>query len=108
MRADVDRSSRLIKRATHDGMLLNRKEEVQATIDRLAEGPEIAAIRVYDKEGTIMMSAQREEIGHRIGLDSETCLSCHPTGTDERRRGPRAEEPGTRFATTWRFCAICR
>ena len=30
-------------------MLLNRKEEVQATIKRLAEGPEIAAIRIYDK-----------------------------------------------------------
>ena len=56
--ADVDRSSELIKRATHDGMLLNRKEEVQATIERLAQGPEIAAIRVYDKEGAIVMSAQ--------------------------------------------------
>ncbi|MHB9048509.1 MAG: hypothetical protein ACYC35_21555 [Pirellulales bacterium] len=36
VRADVDRSSELIKRATHDGMLLNRKDEVQATIERLA------------------------------------------------------------------------
>lgn len=77
VRADVDRSSRLIKRATHDGMLLNRKEEVQATIERLAEGPEIAAIRVYDKEGAIVMSAQAREIGRTIGPDSETCLSCH-------------------------------
>jgi len=77
VRADVARSSSLIKRATHDGMLLNQKEKVQAIIQRLAEGPEIAAIRVYDKEGTIMMSGQKEEIGQRIEPDSDTCLSCH-------------------------------
>lgn len=80
VRADVDRTSRLVMRATHDGMLLNRKEEVRATIDRLAAGPEIAAIRVYDKKGTIMMSAHREELGRQIGLESVTCNSCHQRG----------------------------
>ena len=77
VRADVNRSSGLIKGATHDGMLLNRKDEVQATIERLAAEPEIAAIRVYDKRGTIVMSARTEEIGRWIELDSETCRSCH-------------------------------
>jgi two-component system NtrC family sensor kinase len=77
VRADVDRSSQLIKGATHDGMLLNRKDQVQATIERLAAGPEIAAIRVYDKQGAIVMSADRQEIGKRIAIDSETCCSCH-------------------------------
>lgn len=80
VRADLDRTSRLVMRATHDGMLLNRNEEVQATIDRLAAGPEIAAIRVYDKKGTIRMSVQREEVGRQIGLASVTCTSCHPRG----------------------------
>ncbi len=84
VRADVERSSRLISRATHDGMLLNRKDEVQATIQRLAEGPEIAVIRIYDKHGTIAMSARKEEIGKRIALDSQTCRSCHRNGV---RRG---------------------
>jgi two-component system NtrC family sensor kinase len=80
VRADVERSSRLISRATHDGMLLNRKEEVQATIQRLAEGAEIAAIRIYDKQGVIAMSARKEEIGERVALDSQTCQSCHRKG----------------------------
>ena len=65
-------------------MLLNRKEEVQATIQRLAEEPEIAAIRIYDKQGTIAMSARKGEIGERIALDSQTCRSCHRQGI---RRG---------------------
>ncbi|MHB8902303.1 MAG: hypothetical protein ACYC6Y_26385, partial [Thermoguttaceae bacterium] len=62
VRADVKRSSGLITGATHDAMLLNRKSDVQATIERLAAEPEIAAIRVYDKRGTIMMSARPEEV----------------------------------------------
>ena len=77
VQSDVVRYSGLIQRATHDGMLLNNKDEVQATIQRLAEGPEIASIRVYDKEGMIVMSAQRDEIGRLIGSSSATCHSCH-------------------------------
>lgn len=77
VQADLDRSSGLIKRATHGGMLLNRKEEVQGMIQRLASAPVVAAIRVYDKEGTIVMSARREEMGRRVALGSETCRSCH-------------------------------
>ena len=79
--ADVERSSDLIKRATHDGMLLNRLDEVQATIEHLANGPDVAAIRVYDKEGVIVLSAHTEEIGQRIDLGSETCRSCHEEAT---------------------------
>jgi two-component system NtrC family sensor kinase len=78
--ADIDHYGRLIKRATHDGMLLNLKEEVQATIERLGEGPELSTIRVYDLQGTTMMSAQENEIGDRIALESETCSSCHCAG----------------------------
>ena len=77
VRTDIERYSGLIKRATHDGMLLNRKEEVQGIIERLAHGPEIATVRIYDKMGVIAMSAQTDEIGHHMELDSDTCRSCH-------------------------------
>jgi two-component system NtrC family sensor kinase len=77
VRAEAGRISGLIKLATHDGMLGDRREEVQATIERLAEGPEIVAIRVYNKEGVVGRSARREEIGRRIDPDTETCMSCH-------------------------------
>lgn len=93
VRADVNRSSGLIKGATHDGMLLNRKAEVQATIERLAAEPEIAAIRVYDKRGTIVMSARTEEIGRWIEIDSETCRSCHE-GDQETKEDALLERSG--------------
>lgn len=93
-RAEVQRTSSLIQRATHDGMLLNHLDEVQHTIERLAATPDLASIRVYDKQGTVVMSAHREELGSRIDLESEPCLSCHradapiPTARLERIRGP--------------------
>ncbi|MEJ2185059.1 MAG: ATP-binding protein [Gemmatimonadota bacterium] len=71
------RSSGLIRRATHDGMLLNRLDEVQGTIERLAEGAEVAAIRVYDKDGAIVLSSNRQEIGQRIASDQAPCSICH-------------------------------
>lgn len=80
VREQVKRISTLIQRATHDGMLLNRLDEVQTTIQRLAETPDVAAIRVYDKEGDIVISALRSEIGTRITLEVEPCLSCHSAG----------------------------
>src|SRR5271157_991251 len=61
VREDIERTSGMIKRATHDAMLANRKGDVQATISRLAETPDIAAIRIYDKKGRIVMSAQTGE-----------------------------------------------
>jgi two-component system NtrC family sensor kinase len=75
--SEAERSSGLIRMATHDGMLLNKLDEVQATIERLAEQPELAAIRVYDKEGAIVLSADPRENGQMIDLASDTCRSCH-------------------------------
>ena len=74
---DIDRYSGLIKRATHDGMLLNSKADVQLMIERLTAGSELASIRVYDKDGVIRMSGDKDEIGQRMEMDCETCRSCH-------------------------------
>ena len=93
VRGDVERTSGMIKRATHDAMLNNRKGDVQATISRLAETPDIAAIRIYDKTGRIVMSAQAGEIGQRIGADTETCRACHQ---DERTAKAAILQPGKR------------
>ncbi|MDH3523106.1 MAG: ATP-binding protein [Acidobacteriota bacterium] len=76
----VKRNSGLVRRATHDGMLLNQLDEVQALLERMAEGPEILAIRVYDKEGRIVLSASPDEIGLAAQLEDTPCLSCHGPG----------------------------
>lgn len=97
-RAEVQRTSSLIQRATHDGMLLNHLEEVQHTIERLAEAPDLASIRVYDKAGNVVISAHKEELGSQINLESEPCLSCHSAGaplSPARLERIRLPAPGT-------------
>lgn len=75
--SEADRSSAFIRRATHDGMLLNHLDEVQATIEHIAEEPEIAAIRIYDKKGRIVLSSDRREIGRRSTVSRAPCSKCH-------------------------------
>ncbi|MCL4221231.1 MAG: HAMP domain-containing protein [Phycisphaerales bacterium] len=81
--AEVQRCSELVMGATHDGMLLDRPQEVQATIERLAGAPEIVAIRVYDKDGRIARSADPGELGRTLSMKSDTCLSCHESGEEK-------------------------
>jgi len=80
---EIERCSELVKGATHNGMLQNRPSEVQATIMRLAGTPEIAAIRVYDKTGAIVRSADRSELGRTLAIKSEVCMSCHESGEEK-------------------------
>jgi hypothetical protein len=70
----ANRTSELIKRATHYGMLLNRKDDVHHTIRMIAEGPGVIGIRIYDKSGTIIFSADSSEIGQRVDLRAEACI----------------------------------
>jgi len=75
--AEIERSSTLIRGATHDGMLLNRLADVQKTIERLVAAPEVKAIRVYNKDGVIALSGAPEELNHNLRLASDTCSNCH-------------------------------
>ncbi len=74
---NAHRSSELIKKGTYYGMLLNRKEEVHRTIDMIAQTPGVAGVRIYDKRGIIIVSADPEEIGRRVDLQADACVVCH-------------------------------
>jgi two-component system NtrC family sensor kinase len=78
VRADLERSTSLIESATHDGMLLNRMDEVQSRIERLGASPGFIAIRVYSKDGRIALSANPAERGSVVDLHAEACAACHP------------------------------
>ena len=92
--AEVERSTTLIKGATHDGMLLNKLDELQVTLERLAEAPEIDSIRVYNTDGQIVLASDPTELGRTISRQSPTCMSCHR----DAEAGPR--RPGEQGLTT--------
>lgn len=69
--------SELIQRATHHGMLLNRKEDVHEIIRTVAATPGVVGVRIYDKQGVIIYSADDSEIGRRVDVNAESCVVCH-------------------------------
>lgn len=71
------RTGELVKRATTYGMMLNRKEDVHQIIRFVAETPGVAGIRIYDKQGVIVFSADDTEIGAQVDLKAEACVICH-------------------------------
>jgi two-component system, NtrC family, sensor kinase len=78
------RFSDLIEQSTQYGMLVNRKEEVHHVIEAIAQAPDVEGIRIYDKNGAIMFSADSTEIGSNVDLRDEACVSCHGRGTPLR------------------------
>jgi two-component system NtrC family sensor kinase len=58
-------------------MLLNHKEDVHNTIRSIAATPAVGAIRIYDKQGAVIFSADPAEIGGQADLHAEACVSCH-------------------------------
>ncbi len=78
------RVSDLIEQSTQHGMLVNRKEEVHHVIEAIAHAPDMEGVRIYDKNGTIIFSADSSEIGSSVDLRAEACVSCHGQGTPLR------------------------
>ena len=110
IRDGAERCSSLILGATHDGMLTNRKDQVQRTIERLSRGPGVTSIRIYDNDGDLRLAADQAEVGRHVALTDAPCRTCHerpgalpakaivtPPGALTGRLAAR-----TRCSTTWR------
>ncbi len=75
--ASAARFSDLILRSTSYHMLLNRKEDVHQIIRSVGQQDGVSSVRIYDKQGSIVYSADEREIGGRVDLHAEACSVCH-------------------------------
>ena len=67
----------VIRGATRESMLRNDSDELSRIVVTLAARDEIDRVRVFDKQGRISHSSVPDEIGHRVDLTAEQCVSCH-------------------------------
>lgn len=88
---EAHRLAGVILRATHDRMLVDRQVDVQRTIEQLAEGGGVTRIRLYDGSGRIAQSTRADEVGERVTLAQQPCLSCHEGAGAATRRGVRTD-----------------
>jgi two-component system NtrC family sensor kinase len=84
----------VIRGATRESMLRNDSAELSRILDTLAAQESVERIRVFDKQGRITHSSEAGEIGQRVDLTAEQCVSCHAPG-----RALSGPEGGTRTRT---------
>ena len=58
-------------------MLVNRKEDVQHTVQLVASSPGVEAVNIYNKQGVIAFSHDPSKVGQKVDLQAEACVVCH-------------------------------
>jgi two-component system NtrC family sensor kinase len=98
-RAEAARHGDLIIQGLYTSMLLNERERTHAEIALIGAEPGIKAIRIYNKNGTIMFSSEEGEIGKSVDMEAEACYICHASAqpleavsTQERSRVYRGSD----------------
>jgi two-component system NtrC family sensor kinase len=85
----------VIRGATRESMLRNDSAELSRILDSLAAQETVDRVRVFDKQGRITQSSEATEIGHRVDLTAEQCVSCHAPGA--ALHGPEGSAARTRI-----------
>ena len=69
--------SETIRNSTHLSMLENRSDQTHTIINTISHEPGLREIRIFNKEGRIMFSSQKEFIGEMVDQNAEACFGCH-------------------------------
>jgi two-component system NtrC family sensor kinase len=76
--------SDLVQSSTHYSMLINRKEDVRQIIRTIAREAGVDGVRIYDKQGFIVVSGDPDDVGRQVDLEAEACVICHDEGAPPR------------------------
>lgn len=86
--------SDVIKGSLKHAMQTRDLSELAAIIDNVSRQPGVLKVFVVDKQGVIMFSPVRQEIGTRIALTDPTCQVCHRLGAENRNKTVIFTAPG--------------
>jgi two-component system NtrC family sensor kinase len=71
------RISETVRRSTRYDMLRNLSEDVHQIIETIGQQEGLEKIRVFNKDGKIMFSTDKNEIGEMVDKQAEACYACH-------------------------------
>lgn len=71
------RISETVRRSTRYDMLRNLSEDVHQIIETIGQQEGLEKIRVFNKDGKIMFSTDKKEIGEMVDKKAEACYACH-------------------------------
>lgn len=75
--ASTDRLTTSIKLGTHYAMMLNSRDDITQIINNIATQQGIKNIRIYNKDGQIKFTNQKEEIDKIVNIKEVACDICH-------------------------------
>lgn len=78
--SNAEQIAEVINQSTYDAMMKNDKDQLYMMIDHIAESRSIEHIRLIDREGKVVYSTTRQEIGMVMTKNAEACIICHKSG----------------------------
>lgn len=79
-------ASDMLQSALRDGMMLNRRDQILGTLERVSRDTRISEIRIINHRGQVRLSTRPEEIGRQLDMRARACEICHT--------GSRQDVPG--------------
>jgi two-component system NtrC family sensor kinase len=76
----IDQSGQLSEvliKSTRFAMHQNKPSEVDEIISNVGGHRDIEKVRILSKDGTIIHSSKKEEVGDKVDQEAEACLGCH-------------------------------
>ncbi len=75
----VTQISETVVASTRYTMLVNKRDIVEKIIEDIGRQKGIERIRVISKDGTIIHSNRKSEVGYSVEQKDDSCISCHQT-----------------------------
>lgn len=77
---NTNRSAEVIRRSIYHGMLENDKESIRRIIETIGHSQGVRVVRIYNKQGAIIVSTNEVETGAKVDMKAEACDGCHVAG----------------------------
>ena len=71
------RISETVRRSTRYDMLRNLREDLHQMIETIGQQEGLEKIRIFNKEGQIMFSSEKNDMGQMVDKKGEACYACH-------------------------------
>ncbi len=69
--------SETVRSSTRYDMLLNQRESIHQIISTIGAQESIDKVRIFNKEGEIILSTDSADVGTLVDMNTEACYACH-------------------------------
>ena len=87
LRRSADQLSETVKSSTRYDMLVNQRDSVHRVITTIGKQQGIQKVRIFNKDGAIIVSTDPADVGGMVDKNTEACYACHAANQPLERLG---------------------